>query len=75
MSPRNIRWRSALLLLVAVVLALFSLAGWFMAADLQGPGYRTAALIYLLLLAVSIGAIIGILVWRRRRRETPRPAI
>jgi hypothetical protein len=75
MPPRHIRWRSTLLLLAAVLLALFSVAGWVMAADLQGPGYQTAALIHLLMLAVSIAAIIVILIWRRRRRDTPRSAV
>ena len=75
MPHREVRWRSAILLLVAGLSALYSLAGYVMAGDLQGPGYRTAAIIYLALLALSIAAFIGVTVWRRRSRDSSRPVI
>ena len=64
-----------MLLLIAALAALYSFAGYVMAGDLQGPGYRTAATIYLVLLVLSIGTFAGVIVWRRRSRDSSRPVI
>lgn len=64
-QPRS-RWRSTIALIVALLVALFSIAGYFTAASLQASGYQTAAKIYVGLLALSSVVIIGILIVRRR---------
>jgi hypothetical protein len=73
--PQARRWGSALLLVGLALLALYSVAGYGMAGSLQGPGYRTAAWVYFGLFVVSLVGIVGVLVWRRRRRDVPRLVI
>jgi hypothetical protein len=68
-------WRRVLLLTGFAVLAVYSVAGYFAAGSLQGPGYRTAAWIYLGLLVVSCAGIVVVLVWRGRRADVSRPVI
>ena len=54
---------------LAFVVAIYSVMGIAMAADLQGPGYKTAARIYLILFMVSVAVIVWGLVssWRAAR--------
>jgi hypothetical protein len=59
------------LLVFLVLLALFSTTGYVTAGSLQGSGYRIAAWVYLGLLALSLVGIVGVLAWRRRRKEIP----
>jgi hypothetical protein len=71
-APRRpLRWRNTLLFLAAVLLGLYSLAGMVMAGSLQGSGYRIAARVYLVLLALSLVSVVGVVVWRWRRRNDP----
>ena len=71
MTHPPLRWRSTLLLFTAVLLGLYSVAGLMMAGSLQGPGYRTAAWVYLIVLALSLVCVVALLVWRRRTRDLP----
>ena len=75
MTVRSPRWHSALLLLFAGLLGLYSIAGVIMAGTLQGGGYRIAVWIYVALFALSLATVIGILVWRWRHRDLPQPDI
>src|SRR5688500_7826264 len=65
-TRRRLRWRSTILLLLAVLLGLYSIAGLLMAGSLQGSGYQTAAWVYLALIALSLVSVVGVLVWRWR---------
>jgi hypothetical protein len=69
------RWVSVLLLVCLVLLAIFSAAGYVTAGSLQAPGYRTAATLYLGLLAFSLTGLLGILVWRVRHKNASQPVI
>ena len=73
-SSRTSHWRSALVLVGALLLGLFSIAGIFAAASLQGAGYRTPVWIYLGLLVLSLVLVIGVIMWRWRLRNMSRPA-
>ena len=75
MSLRTSRWRSTVVLVAAVLLGLYSIAGVLMAGMLQGSGYRTAARIYLALFALSLIIVVSVIVVRRRGKNTSRPAI
>jgi hypothetical protein len=54
---------------VGVVVAIYSVMGIAMAADLQGPGYRTAARVYVVLFIASVAVIVWGIVssWRAAR--------
>jgi hypothetical protein len=69
------RWGSMLLLVCFVLLALFSVVGYVTAGSLQAPGYRTAAWVYIGLFAFSLSGLVGVLVWRGRRKDGSRPVI
>ena len=61
---------------VAIPVAIYSVMGIAMAADLQGPGYRTAAWIYLVFLTGSIAVIVWAVVvsWRAAGRHRVQPS-
>ena len=68
MPNRSAKMGRFLVLGLAIVVAIYSVMGIIMAADLQGPGYKTAARLYLVLFMASIAVIAWGLVssWRRR---------
>jgi hypothetical protein len=72
----QVRRRASVLLPVGLVLlALFSVAGYITAGSLQGSGYRTAAKVYLGVFAVSVLALVGVLIWRKQQKRASRPVI
>ena len=73
--PKNRRWGSLLLIVGLVLLALYSVLGYMTAGMLQGPGYRTAAWVYVGLLALSLSGLVGVVAWRGRRKDVSRPVI
>ena len=58
-----------------LLLAGYGIAGYVMAGAVQGPGYRTAAWIYLAVFGVSVCGLVLLLARGRQRKDGPRQVI